>query len=82
MSDAPAIQLAEPMQAFVHRQVEEGRYASADAVVDAGLRMLDDYETRLTALRAALDEGEASGEPQPLDFEEFLARMHAKYPRR
>lgn len=29
---------------------------------------------KLAALRAAIEEGERSGDPQPFDFDEFLAR--------
>ncbi len=35
-------------------------------------------ESRLHALRQALIEGERSGEPEPFDFEEFLARKRAQ----
>ena len=79
MSEASRYQVAEPMRAFVDREVEAGHYASADAVVEAGLRLLDDYETRHAALQAALDEGEASGIATEFDFDEFLSRMRAKY---
>ena len=33
----------------------------------------------IEALRAAIDEGEASGEPQPFDPDEFLAELHRKH---
>ena len=54
-------------------KVAEGRYASTSDVVRAGLRLLEDEETKLAALRAALAEGEASGDPAPFDFEAFIA---------
>jgi antitoxin ParD1/3/4 len=63
---------------FVETKVAEGRYPSASEVVRAGLRLLEDEEIRLAALRAALAEGEASGASAPFDFAAFIARKRAE----
>jgi antitoxin ParD1/3/4 len=73
MSKNTSVSLSEPLQQFVHRQVAAGRYGSASDVVRAGLRLLEERETKLAALRAALEEGEASGTSTPFDFEAFIA---------
>jgi antitoxin ParD1/3/4 len=77
MSKNTSISLGDHFSGFVDRQLARGRYASASEVVRAGLRLLEEHETRLEALRAALAEGEASGPARPFDRDAFLARMHA-----
>ena len=62
---------------FIERQIAKGRYDSATDVVAAGLRLLEEHETRLEALRAALIEGERSGPATPFDIEEFLGDMRS-----
>lgn len=42
-------------------------------VVRVGLRLLEDQETQLAALRSALVAGEDSGAPVPLDFNDFVS---------
>lgn len=51
--------VGERYEAFITRQVEAGRYNNASEVVRAGLRMLEDYETRLNSLRAEIAKGDA-----------------------
>jgi antitoxin ParD1/3/4 len=72
-----SIVIGERLAEFVESQVAEGRYGSASDVVRAGLRLLEEQETRLAALRAALIEGEESGAATPFDMEAFIARKRA-----
>ncbi len=53
--------IGEHFSDFIDQQLKEGRYSSASDVVRAGVRLLEEQEARLTALRAALIEGEQSG---------------------
>lgn len=79
MSRNTSISLGDHFTDFIDQQVTGGRYSSASDVVRAGLRLLEEDEARLEALRAALVEGERSGTARPLDVEAFLkARRSAR----
>ena len=77
MSKNTSITLGDHFLGFVEAQVASGRFASASEVVRAGLRLLEEHDQRLAALRDALADGEASGPPEPFDFDEFLAAKRA-----
>jgi len=61
MSKNTSFSIGEHFIEFVEAQVGQGRYSNASDVVRAGLRLLEEQETKLAALRAALIEGEESG---------------------
>ena len=63
---------------FIDAQVQGGRYGSASDVVRAGLRLLEEHESKVKALQDALNAGLESGEPRPFDFEAFKARKRAE----
>lgn len=69
-----SVSLGEHFNTFIEEQVTEGRFGSASDVVRAGLRLLEEQEAKLAALRAALIEGEKSGDFRKFDFDKFLAR--------
>ncbi len=73
MAQNTSISLDEHFSVFLAQEVASGRYRSASEVVRAGLRLLEDQETQLAALRAALVAGEESGAPEPFDFDAFIA---------
>jgi antitoxin ParD1/3/4 len=77
MSKNTSFSLGEHFSNFVETQVAQGRYSSASDVVRAGLRLLEEQEAKLAALRAALIEGEQSGASTSFDFEAFIARKRA-----
>jgi antitoxin ParD1/3/4 len=75
-----SISLGDHFASFVDRQIAEGRYGSVSEVVRAGLRLLEEQEVKLAALRAALQAGERSGPSEPFDFDGFLAGKRGPRP--
>lgn len=59
------VNLTPALDRFITSRVKQGRYENASEVVRAALRSLDRdekiYNAKLAALRAAIDEGDASG---------------------
>ena len=60
--------LGDHFDAFVSSQIDAGRYANATDVIRSGLRLLEEHEQKVEALRNALIEGEESGVAGPLDI--------------
>ncbi len=75
MSKNTSVSLDNHFTSFIEAQIAEGRYSNASDVMRAGLRLLEEHEAKLAALRAALIEGEQSGQSLPFDIETFVARM-------
>ncbi len=73
MSKNTSFSLGDHFSSFIEAQVTDGRYGSASDVIRAGLRLLEEQEVKLSALRAALVEGENSGPATPFDFDSFVA---------
>jgi antitoxin ParD1/3/4 len=66
------VNLTDELERFVLAKVESGRYENASEVIRAALRSFEreeqKFEAKLAALRAAIDEGDASGVSEPAVF--------------
>ncbi len=80
MAHNTSVSLGDHFQALSASLIEEGRFSSVSEVVRAGLRLLEQQEIKVKALRLAIEEGEKSGYPdEPFDFDGFLHRMQQKH---
>jgi len=81
MARNTSISLGDHFTSFIDAQVQEGRYGSASDVIRAGLRLLEEHEAKVKALRDALIAGEESGAPVSFDNNAFVRRMRTKHAR-
>jgi len=72
MKKNTSIALSEHFTVFVEEQVSRGRYGNASEVIRAGLRLLEEREANLEALRQAIGEGLQSGPAEPFDVDAFI----------
>jgi antitoxin ParD1/3/4 len=70
-----SISLGNYFDQFVGSQVSEGRYKNISEVVRAGLRLLEDEENKMIALRAVIQKGLDSPRVENFDFKENLKRL-------
>jgi antitoxin ParD1/3/4 len=78
MSKNTSITLGSYFDQFIQRVLREGRYKNASEAIRAGLRLLEEEEQKIIALRLAIDEGVNSGIAEDFDPEEHLKIMKVK----
>lgn len=73
------VSIGDRWQGFVDRVVQAGRYGSASEVVREGLRLVEEREAKLAALRATLDASIAlGGEVTDAELDTALAEKGAE----
>jgi antitoxin ParD1/3/4 len=78
MSKNTSITLGTYFDQFIQGILKEGRYKNASEAVRAGLRLLEEEEQKIIALRHAIKEGVNSGLAEDFDPEEHLKMLKAK----
>ena len=73
-----SISLGNYFDQFVSSQVSAGRYKNVSEVIRAGLRMLENEENKIIALKSAIQEGLDSPLVEDFDFDENLKKLKAE----
>ena len=73
------ITLTDQQDDWIKAQIDAGRYTNDSEYIRDLIRREQERSAELDAIRAALVEGEASGEPQPFDARVFEQRMLAAH---
>lgn len=63
---------------FVQAQIAAGRYENISEVIRAGLRLLENEDSNIIALRNAIQEGIESPRVENFDFDENLNRLKSQ----
>lgn len=73
-----SISLGNYFDQFVQSQVSVGRYKNVSEVIRAGLRLLENEENKVIALKNAIQEGIESGIAHDFDPKKHLEELKAK----
>ena len=77
MGKNTSVSLGEYFEDFVENRIAEGRYKNASEVLRAGLRLLEEEENRIAALKSAIHEGINSGIAKNFDPKKHLQSLKA-----
>jgi len=78
MNRNTSISLGSYFDNFIQSNLSSGRYKNASEIVRAGLRLLEEEESRILLLRKSIQEGIDSGFTVDFDPEKHLAMLKAK----
>jgi antitoxin ParD1/3/4 len=70
-----SVSLGNYFDQFVSSQVSVGRYKNVSEVIRAGLRLLEDEETKAIALRNEIQKGLESPRVENFNFDENLIKL-------
>jgi len=78
MNRNTSISLGDYFDSFIQNKISVGRYKNASEVVRAGLRLLEEEENKILALREAIQEGIGSGVACDFDPKSHLVKLKAE----
>ena len=70
------VSLSPAFEAYIQKQLDEGTYNNASEIIREALRLKmqqdEIYQTRLESLRAAIIQGEESGDATPFNMQDIV----------
>ena len=78
MNENTSISLGNHFDIFIKGSVSKGRYKNASEVIRAGHRLLEEEESKIAALKNAIQEGIESGIAYDFDPKSHLESLKAK----
>nr|WP_315175696.1 type II toxin-antitoxin system ParD family antitoxin [uncultured Flavobacterium sp.] len=72
-----SISLGNHFETFIEKSVSKGRFQNASEVIRAGLRMLEEEENKVIALKFAIKEGIDSGLAKDFDSKKHLQMLQS-----
>lgn len=78
MNKNTSVSLGSYFDKFVRGLISAGRYKNASEVIRAGLRLLEEEENRMIAIRDAIQEGIDSGIAHDFNPEKYLQILKAE----
>ena len=78
MNNNTSISLGNYFDEFVHSSIRAGRFKNVSEVIRAGLRLLEEEENKVMALKNAIQEGIDSGIEHDFDPKKHLESLKAK----
>ncbi|MGY3437788.1 MULTISPECIES: type II toxin-antitoxin system ParD family antitoxin [unclassified Marinovum] len=73
------VSLPDQMKDWVEARLKDHAFSNTSDYVRHLIRLDQERQQAIAELQFLLDEAEASGPPQPFDFDAFLAKMHTKH---
>jgi antitoxin ParD1/3/4 len=78
MNKNTSVSLGNYFDQFVQSRISEGRFKNVSEVIRAGLRLLEEEESRVMALKNAIQNGIDSGIAHDFDPKKHLESLKAK----
>ncbi|MCE2957814.1 MAG: type II toxin-antitoxin system ParD family antitoxin, partial [Flammeovirgaceae bacterium] len=72
-----SVSLGDHFEEFVDDKISTGRFKNASEVIRAGLRLLEEEESKMLALKKAITEGIESGVAVNFDPKKHLEKLKA-----